>query len=260
MVDVKSPESDILIARTQQENKPAPKENKEVVQEDMALSSKDVARVISDTKFSDPDLPRFILELIGAGGRVDRLDTVFAKNIEQMRQAGQVSLAIDVERAMVMKRAIELGYELPKAQEKYTPELHKLREEAEELMKKAYSLIEERKAFADEPNQVAEFASSLGVDPKEAKINPLAGTEEIIVSAINDAGARQELFTLLDKSDQLDSGQKEKFKQSIEDFAKQSESKGKKIGKKVAMVGSGAGLIMLLTGWFALKMESKGKQ
>ena len=257
MVDVKSPENDILIARTQQENTPPPKKNEEVVQEDMALSSKETAQIIDPTKFSNPDLPRLILESIGAGRRLDK---AFSKDIEQMRQAGQVSLAIDVERAIVMKRAIELGYELPKAQEKYTPELNKLREEAEELLKKAYSLIEERKAFADEPNQVAEFASSLGVDSKEAEINPLAATEEKIVSAINDAGARQELFTLLEKSDQLDSGQKEKFKQSIEDFAKQSESKGKKIGKKVAMAGGAVGLMMLLTGWFALKMESKGKQ
>lgn len=259
---VREPNPDQLIPHLLKEaSTPLPRRAEDVIQGDTILTPIDIAQAIDVSGFSNPDFPRLILESIGAGAR---LDTFFAKDIEQMRQAGQVSLAIDVEKAVVMKRLIELGKEIPKAMEENSPQQYQLGREAQELMQKLQSLKDERKNLPEEPNQIAAFARSLGVDPKEAEVNPLGAIQEAIVLANGNLEFRQKFIDALEKSGNPYTGEIKKFiereEEQNEKGEEKAESKAKKYGKRAAMAGGAVGLMMLLAGWFAMKMESGKRQ
>ncbi len=219
----------------------------------------------------DSNSSRLLLEFIKSDGK---LEGTFKTDLEQLRKEGEtdvkkVVLAIDFEMGFLLRRVKQIGRDLSEEIKKGVQPDSKLGQEAEEIIKKIQTLREERKNFPEEPNQLTEFAKVFGVGSNEAEVDPFGAIQEKIILATTNEEIKQEMFG---SWDQLDFPQKEEIKQFInkiaenvrvenenEDNNKASE-KGKKYGKRIAVAGAGVGLAMILSAWFAMKMESPRKQ
>lgn len=199
------------------------------------------------------DTSRLILKYIQKG---EKLTGAFEKEIEQFKIEGQTdrkqaALACDVEMGLLLKRVDTVRKKLSKSLDDKRPDVT-LAQEAEALLQKIDDLRKERPK--DEPNQVAGFAKALGVDESLAIVNPFGALEEKLSAAITDDLERQRIISAVEK---MGGPTKE-----IKDFLshKKLQENVKKYGKKAAMAGGAVGLMMVLSAWFAMKMETQRKQ
>lgn len=200
-----------------------------------------------------PDASRLILKYIQKG---EKLSGMFEEEIEQFKREGQsdskqAALACDVEVGFLLKRADTVRKKLAKSLDDKKPDIT-LAQEAESLLQRLDNIRKGRPE--DEPNQVTGFAKALGVDESLAIINPFGALEEKLAAAITDDLTRQKIISAVDK---MGGPTKE-----IKDFLSHAklQENVKRYGKKAAIAGGSVGLIVLLSGWFAMKMESGKRQ
>lgn len=231
-----------------------PKQNEKVYDENVIESSiKDIAETANVAAEVSSNATRLILKYIQAG---EKLTGVFEKELEQLKSEGktdrkQAALAIDLEVGLLLKRVDIVSKKLSKSLANKQPD-SALAQEAESIIQKIHDLKEER--AADEPNQVVELAKALGVDESLAIVNPFGALEEKLALAIIDDLARQRIISAIEK---MGGPTKE-----IKDFLSHAKLQDnvKKYGKRAAMAGGAVGLMMVLSGWFAMKMESAKRQ
>lgn len=248
------PDIDIPIPSKEVPDLPVPPKTERVVPE--RIIEPTLVELIETTKIAaeiSPEIPRQMLKYIQAG---QKIEGTFEEEINKIRSEGeldpqQAALAIDLELGFILRQVGIVKKKLTYSLEKRQPNIE-LAQELETLIQRVQNLREQRNI--GEPNEVAAFAKALGVDDTTAIINPLGGIEEKIIAAISDEVSRQRIISELDK---MGISTKE-IKSFLGDPTLQENVR--KYGKKAAMAGGAVGLIMLLSGWFAMKMESGKRQ
>ncbi len=139
-----------------------------------------------------PDFPRLLLRFAAEG---QQLSGDLSEQLDKLRQKAegnpqQTALVCDIELGLLIKRATELNSQLKENLTKNVLDMG-LALEANTVIEGIHEVQKRRPV--SQPNQVTEFAQSLGVEEQIAKTDPFGALEEKLSAALRGEFQRQKI-------------------------------------------------------------------
>lgn len=227
------------------------------------FTPKEISGNLDALREIDPEeYAQFALNIFAARGEAVRyIENKAAAYLEKGKENPKdMAVGLDLKMEALQTRLYTIKERMEKAKDKNLEEL--FIEEQQILKELATAHGEREDLVISNPelagNQLTEFAEQFGIPPEFIDTrSSLLAVQRFITSAIEKKSVAVELIARV-----REHSMPEELVGKLEQYINHEthDKQEKKYGKKAAVIGGSMGLMMVLTAWFAMKMESGKRQ